>query len=334
MMNGNAYPSYLDSNVVPSGLLQHWQTYIPGFVQPRFTNTITDQDIVYAYLPVEHIKHHLNHPHTHYHISGKDALPLMTDKTTQLLANTQDVRPCVVKTTHSMASKGIFVIENDTDEEHFNQFLKDSGNPTYIITEYIDIARNVACHFFIPKDPTHDIVWFGSNENRPDGTSGGFSGDSTILYVPSEQEYLKQLQLPFVRDVVKYCRSLGFWGFCGVDVLVDRNGRGYLVDVNPRTTGSAPSIMVGHRLYEKYGYQYCLFRRSSNYEYPGTAQQLIQDVDKYNTTHEGTSIIILNSFYQEHETSTLIQLAVYSNTSLDDCEAVLNRFAVPRRHAT
>jgi biotin carboxylase len=162
-------------------------------------------------------------------IAGKDALNLMTRKTTRLLANTQDKRPCICKTTHSMGSKGIFAIHTDQDEEDFNRFLEESGNPTFVVTEFVEIARNVACHFFI--HPTGDVTWFGSNENRRT-RDGSWSTDSAI--VMDDQDYLCALQMPFVQDVVRYCQALGFWGFCGIDVLFDEAGKGYLVDVNPR----------------------------------------------------------------------------------------------------
>jgi ATP-grasp domain len=247
----------------------------------------------------------------------------VTKNTPQLLANTQDRRPCICKTTHSMAGKGIFIIRNDQDELEFETFIAETGNPTYVVTEFVDIERNVACHFFI--HPNRDgITWFGSNENRR-MDDGSWSPDSTII--KQEQEHLRDIQLPFVKDVVSYFQSLGFWGFCGVDVLFDKSGKGYLVDVNPRVTGSLPAIMVGHLLYNKYGYEYCLFRRSARYAYKGTAESFMQKVNDYNVANAGNSIIVVNSFAQESETRTLVQFGVYCNSGLEECQIVLDQFA-------
>lgn len=123
-----------------------------------------------------------------------------------------------------MGSKGIFIIHNDEDEKEFEQFLRDSGNPTFVIVDFVDISRNVACHFFMHPDGR--VVWFGSNENHRDA-EGRFSSDSYLLL--EHQEKLKDMQLPFVEEVVRYCQALGFWGFCGIDVLFDSKGAGYLV---------------------------------------------------------------------------------------------------------
>lgn len=178
-MNGPSYPVFLRDGAPPEGLMEHWAATIPGFSPPSFVDKIdTAENTVYAYLPVESLQHHVNDPDTHFHLAGKDAIHLMTQKTTEVLPDTRTKRPCVVKTTHSMGSKGIFIIADDEDEAEFEQFLVDSGNPTYVVVDFVDIARNVACHFFI--HPNGKIVWFGSNENHREA-DGKFSSDSYLL---------------------------------------------------------------------------------------------------------------------------------------------------------
>jgi len=320
LMNGSNYPVYL-RNAAPTGLVEHWADAVPGFTAPTFKHEIAHEDTVYAYLPCEEIKEHVNDPSIHFHLVGKDSIHLMTQKTTKMLHNTKDVRPCIAKTTHSMGSKGIFVIRNDEDEAEFEQFLRDSGNPSYVVTEFVDIARNVACHFFMHPDGR--VTWLGSNENhrKPDGS---FSSDSYLLM--EEQEVLKEMQLPYVEDVVRYCMSLGFWGFCGIDVLFDYSGKGFLVDVNPRLTGSCPALMTLQLLREEYEFKFGLFRRGGNINFYGDADDLMAQVKAFNDENVGHCRVVIHSYYQRKQGLCRVNIGVYGH-DLDSCTEILNRFA-------
>jgi ATP-grasp domain len=328
LMNGQSFPSFLRDGAPPPGLMEHWQEAIPGVPMPRFVSTVHESDLVNAYLPVEQIKNHVNDPDTHYHLAGKDAIHLMTQKTTKLLPDTRTVRPCVVKTTHSMGSKGIFIIRDDEDEKEFEKFLQESGNPTFVVVDFVDIHRNVACHFFMHPNG-EDITWFGSNENLrlPDGR---FSSDSYLI--GKDQVSLKRMQLPFVEEVVQYCKSLGFWGFCGVDVLFDSFGIGYMVDINPRVTGSCPALMTLEIFRKKYGFELGLFRRSGDINYYGSNKQLIEEVTAYNKENEGKSRIVIHSMFERTPQHSRINIGVYG-FDMDECKTVLNRFAKPSKLA-
>jgi hypothetical protein len=144
--------------------------------------------------------------------------------------------------------------------------------------------------------------------------------------VSADQDRLREMQLPFVQDVVEYCAALGFWGFCGIDVLFDKSGKGYLVDVNPRVTGSCPSLMVMQLLRDQEGYKFGMFRRNGNITYRGPANRLLEEVDGYNSENVGLGKIVLFGLYEEHPLKTKINIAVYGR-SLDQCRTVLNRFA-------
>jgi hypothetical protein len=304
--------------------MEHWAAAVPGIPLPHFCSKVTEEDTVYAYLPVEQIKIHVNDPDIHYHLAGKDAIHLMTQKTTKLLPDTHTSRPCVVKTTHSMGSKGIFIINDDQDENDFLQFLVDAGNPTFVVTDFVDIDRNVACHFFMHPNGK-DVTWFGSNENiRTE--DGKFSSDSYLIM--KDQDQLKKMQLPFVEEVVQYCHSLGFWGFCGVDVLFDSQKRGHLVDINPRVTGSCPALMTLNLFNKRYGFQVGLFRRGGDVNFYASPTELLEQVTAYNTEHEGKSRIVIHSMFEPKPGRTRMNIGVYGN-DLEECKTVLNSFAKP-----
>jgi hypothetical protein len=81
LMNGDSYPVYLRDASPPEGLMEHWMQFVPSFRKPQFVPKISDEEnTVYAYLPVEQLRHHVNDPQKHYHLAGKDAIHLMTQK--------------------------------------------------------------------------------------------------------------------------------------------------------------------------------------------------------------------------------------------------------------
>lgn len=237
--------------------------------------------------------------------------------------------------THSMGNKGIFIIRNDDDEKRFESILSNTGNPTFVVTEYIESKRSISCHFFIHPN-SYEITWFGSNENyiskpynnnnNKTSTNAKGNGRGTCSYshdtviIMKEQEILKKLQLPFVIDVVKYFQARDFWGFCGIDVIFDTYNNGYLVDVNPRVTGSLPAIMVSYKLYDIYQYEYCLYRRGCQYAYNGSSQQLLNDVAKFNTVHHEInheSMILVTGFV-EIDIDDIDETAYNNNNNKND----------------
>lgn len=322
-MNGNKYPAYLMGEA-PMDLVNHWIKAIPNFVPPRFIDSIPPEAKVNAYLPMESVENeHVNDPDVHYLIAGKDAIGLMTNKTTQILPNTKDVRPCVAKVTHAMGSLGIFVIRNDADEAEFLEFVRKTGNPTYVVTNYVKIKRNLSCHFFM--HPNGDIVWFGSSENLM-LSSGKWSSDSTIDM--ADQQELQDVMAPFVKDVAAFCFSKGFWGFAGIDVLIDQDGVGFLVDLNPRVTGTMPALMAAKQMQDTYGFSIGKFRKSSKYAFPGPSQDLFESVDRFNQENEGKSRLVVFSMYEETQESTMVNIGAFSN-SHQTSEEALDKFSIP-----
>jgi len=126
------------------------------------------------------------------------------------------------------------------------------------------------------------------------------------------------------------CKSLGFWGFLGIDVLFNTAGRGYLVDINPRVTGSSPALIALNILKKEYGFTLGLFRRSGDINFYGTSAELLAQADAYNAEHEGKSRVVIHSLYDAVPGKHIrMNIGVYG-TDMEECKKVLNTFAVPK----
>lgn len=320
-LNGDTFPSYHPVPPNPS-IVDHWEKAIPNFIRPAFTNEVPSTPTkVYVYMPMEGDFHFINDPHFLYHLSGKDAIPCMTTRTTKLLPNTKDVRPCVAKVTHAFANLGIFVIHNDDDEKEFLDFLQENDDPAYVVTEFVDIKRNLACHFFV--HPNGDILWFGSSENLP--LPGG-NWDSDSSFSSNEQGKLQDMMASYAKDVAEYFLANDFWGFVGIDVLFDGAGNGYTVDVNPRVTGTMPALMVAKHMDATYGLTKGKFRSNlKKWGFAGSSEQLFQSVDKFNDENVGVGRIVIFSVFEKDSNCTKMNLAVYGKTS-ESCDGLLHLF--------
>jgi hypothetical protein len=232
-----------------------------------------------------------------------------------------------------MGSLGIFVINNDNDETDMLSWISKTGNPNYVVTEFIDIKRNLACHFYI--SPDGNIVWFGYSENMAVSAPGEipirWSSDSS--FEVGKQAEMQALLGPYALDVAKGMLARGFWGLAGIDVLFDDAGQGYTVDVDPRVTGTMPALIVSHGMMENYELDCGKFRKSTKWAFEGTAVELINKVDEHNRKNERVGRVVLFSVHEleanaDGEVYTQLNIASFAKSS-EAAEAQMNDFCSP-----
>lgn len=112
--------------------------------------------------------------------------------------------------------------------------------------------------------------------------------------------------------------------------MFDSQDNGFLVDINPRVTGSCPALMTLQVFNDKYGFECGLFRRGGDINYYGKMEDMMAEVDAYNSANEGKSRIVIHSAFEPAENHTRMNIGVYGN-DMDECKTVLNRFAQPSK---
>jgi hypothetical protein len=267
----------------------------------------------------------------------------MTEHAPKILPNMTDERPCIVKVTHAMGSLGIFVIKDDSDVAEFEAFVAETGNPEVVTTEFVSITRNLACHFFVHPDGT--VTWFGYSENLPvtevktramsmsDPASSPprysdvgeikWSSDSTFVF--DLQADMQALLSPYALDTARYMLSQGFWGFAGIDVLFDKFDKGYVVDVNPRVTGSMPALLVSCQVKQKYGFTVGKFRKSTKWIYSGSVSQLLAAANEWNDANTTKGHVVLFSVFEKASDCSQLNIAVWSNSD-EECQEIFALF--------
>jgi hypothetical protein len=338
MMNGASYPVFLSCHPLPTYialLTKHWQDTFEHFfywTPPRFTGAIHDEDRAYCVGPCESVRHHVNDPFVHFHLSGLDAIHLMAPKhcTLALRASTAE-RPCVAQVTRTSDNQSrAFVICDDADAARFQDAWRRAEYPNVTVTENVRADCILTGHFFLHLSTTQQqqqhtsskITWFGTtqvlsnnnNDSKPD-----------CHIVMRQQTAFANTLAPFVRHVAAYCRGLGFFGFIGADVIMAGDDA-YLVRTHPRVAPTVPALMVAQLLRR----ECAVFRQSGQYQ-DGSAQDFLERVKSYNmngSSNKGRKCqIVVFSIAELTPRSCLTNVGVYG-PSLEKCQEVLDRFTI------
>lgn len=146
--------------------------------------------------------------------------------------------PCVVKVSSSCCGDGVRICETAAQLEQARREFG-SIHSTIIVEERIDLTRSFSIQFGIPSNPTQEIELIGVSEQltTPEGAYiGGIVDPSKLTArIDGINDLLLTQILPTVRE-------LGWYGIGGIDILVDRQERFFVVDPNFRMTGMTPFL--------------------------------------------------------------------------------------------
>lgn len=151
--------------------------------------------------------------------------------------------PAVVKVASSSSGDGVHICRSRTDLDKAAACLKGLHTPI-LVEQYIEVARNYGLHFGIPHNPGRPIDIIGVNEQLTSEAGEFEGGIIRSTGIPAElkevKHYLEYVCLPKVR-------KMGWYGIGCFDILVDTEGRCYIVDSNFRMTGmTAYHFMVAN----------------------------------------------------------------------------------------
>ena len=157
--------------------------------------------------------------------------------------------PFVVKLYRAGCSFGTYIVREERQRDGMVGAMaryKARGTTEVLLSKYIDLVQDLSVHFFVGAPGTvHDRdnpqVLGVTVQTLTDG--GKWVGGHIDF---SMQEELLELVWDTVRDTTRRLPET-FMGWAGVDIVVDRDGGQWVVDLNARFTGSMPiCFMSGH----------------------------------------------------------------------------------------
>ena len=196
-------------------------------------------------------------------------------------------------------------MENDEKfEEISNTINKRFGsNSSYVISEYIqDVQCTLSCGFYVGKSGR--ITYFGTQECIMEnfGHHGGY-----IDWNKYEQ-YKQQLYGKFVVPVSNYLHKKGYFGIVGLDIIRNPSGD-YLVDMNPRISGTTPLVMLSNHMMEL-GFSHARFDICNTVNI--TSEQLVEKANSINEKTGNTRVVILAAVDEEEKCHA--SFTVFSNS--------------------
>lgn len=157
--------------------------------------------------------------------------------------------PFVVKLLRAGCGFGTFIVKTEAQRAALLASLavyKARGTADVILSQYIDLVHDLSVHFVVGAPGTahgrdNPLVMGVTVQTL---TAEGKWLGGHIDY--SRQDALRKLVWETVRDTTRRLPET-FMGWAGVDIVADKGGEQWVVDLNARFTGSMPiCFMAGH----------------------------------------------------------------------------------------
>ncbi|QSJ19234.1 ATP-grasp domain-containing protein [Nostoc sp. UHCC 0702] len=288
---GDAIPGIVTS-FPPKLLVDYWQEHF-GY---SYTNIEVMQRSLYldnlnhsdrfdkliTLFPFDHLKRekHAVAPDTHYYLLNKATLaelgvPHPQYETYNLhQVNLEDINlpeqfPYLIKTSHGLSGEGTYIINNPSDFkycfEELKQYLHIKLLDTIIVSEFIkNVVQNYCVQFYL--NHAGDIKLIGTTSQLV--TSDGNYLGGIIHYRETDTNRFSEM----IAAIGQYAHQHKYFGVIGFDVLEDKDGHMYVIDVNFRVNGSTPLCLQRHTLL-RLGKEVAKY--SSNYRIVGSLESIL-----------------------------------------------------------
>ncbi|KAH6655903.1 hypothetical protein BKA67DRAFT_251731 [Truncatella angustata] len=238
-----------------------------GDIQAQLLEVCQDKKLLF-WRPQGWMKQHdcLIDPQEGYDINSKKFLITSGIKTPKsVVVNLQDMNldspesvlstttlPFVLKLCRAGCGFGTYIV---TDEGRRRTMIdamrkyQHKGVTEVLVSEYIDLVQDLAVHFLIgaaDSERNHDNPLILGVTVQTLNKEGKWVGGH-IDY--SAQDALQNLVQQTVRETAKRMPR-SYIGWAGIDIVVDREGRQWVVDLNARFTGSMPICFLSQHFWK------------------------------------------------------------------------------------
>ena len=188
-------------------------------------------------------KKHAVNPDIHYKLSSKTRIPEMGAPCPQYMSRDNYTLPCMIKAAQGHGNRGIFLVRTEEEAKQAFEELSNHYEGELVVTEVIEnISKCLSAQLYLFKNG--HFHWLGVKcktnmlfVKRP----AGFIPTPDVDW--NEQEELKERLCDVVLPVTQYLHRKGYFGFTGVEVLVNDKGS-FLIDVNLKIASATNLLLI------------------------------------------------------------------------------------------
>ncbi|CAH1787706.1 unnamed protein product [Owenia fusiformis] len=291
-----------------NSLEAHWRRWMPYYEECTDIRILNHENLakiddgsLFTLFPCEQIpaqKHAIN-PDTFYEIYSKTFIPKIKIKQPRDMTKKEANAPCVIKIPIAGGSEGVKIATTDQEILEYEEWVKKVGWTGDLVYQELltDVIADRGVQVYIHKDGSVKLGGF-SNQTYSSCSARNWNGG--IFYRTPEEDEVNLRMLRFLQPAIKKLHEMGYFGYVCFDVMETRNGELFLIDINPRVSGSNPHMSMMDGMAEK-GFPVSMYTESNDLTI--TVEELISRANCLNKNNDDAVIIIIAA--QATESGTL-----------------------------
>lgn len=232
-------------------------------------------------------KKHAVDPDIHYKLSSKARIPEMGTSCPRYMSRDNYTLPCIIKAAQGKGKRGTFLVRTEEEaKEAFEELSNHFCDAELVVSEVIEnVSKCLLAQLYLFQNGHFHWLGVKCKTNLPFvKRPAGYIPPPDVNW--DEQEDLKELLRDVVRPVTQYLHRNGYFGFTGVEILINDKGC-FVIDVNLKIASSTNLLLIApHMAALEYPVSYVMEILPKNIKH------LLEAIDNLNLQGNGRAILL------------------------------------------
>ena len=230
-------------------------------------------------------KKHAINPDIHYKLSSKTRIPEMGVPCPRYMSRDNYTLPCMIKVTQGHGKRGTFLVRTEEEAKQAFEEISNHYEAELVVTEVIEnISKCLSTQLYLFQNGHFHWLGVKCKTNMPFAKrSEGIIPTPDVDW--NEQKELKERLSDVVVPVMQYLHRNGYFGFTGVEVLLNDKGS-FVIDVNLKIASATNLLLIApHMAALNYPVSYVMEVLPTNIKH------LLDAIDHLNLQEKGRVIL-------------------------------------------